>query len=329
MRFFAAARAPARSPGCGLAYDNRTMSKIASAPSDFTLFHTLRDASVQLDRAATLGEGLAVTQWNRDQRADRALMDYDTPGHHTLSLYLQGGETCFRLGHSDLHGGAGKFCVLPDRHHSRWSMNEQVRFLHLYIAPQRLAREAVMRLDREPRELELRDRTYIQDSSLAEVCRALLAADWNVPAARLAASTAAETVLHHLLTQNTGRPSRPTALGGLAPVVRRRVRDYVDAHLAEPLTLDVLAGIAALSTYHFARMFRSSFGEPPHAWVLGRRLAHARILLASSPDDLASVAQACGFGNASHLNRVFQQATGVTPGQYRAAMRGGCRNRLP
>src|SRR3546814_4517122 len=83
----------------------------------------------------------------------------------------------------------------------------EVRFLHLYIAPQRLAREAVMRLDREPRELELRDRTYIQDPSLADACRALLAADWNVPAARLAASSAAESVLHHLLAHGTGRPA--------------------------------------------------------------------------------------------------------------------------
>ncbi|MBO1114620.1 helix-turn-helix domain-containing protein [Bordetella petrii] len=298
------------------------MSKIASAPSDFTLFHTLREARVHLDRAASLGAGLAVAQWNRDQRAGRALMDYDTPGHHTLSLYLRGGETCFRLSQRDLHGGAGKFCVLPDQHHSRWSMNEEVRFLHLYIAPQRLAREAVMRLDREPRELELRDRTYIQDPSLAGACRALLAADWNVPAARLAASSAAEAVLHHLLAHGTGRPAgRLTPLGGLAPAVRRRVRDYIDAHLAEPLTLDVLAGVAALSTYHFARMFHASFGEPPHAWVLGRRLARARALLGSTADDLASVAQACGFGNASHLSRAFAQAAGATPGQYRAAMR--------
>jgi len=300
------------------------MNKLASAPSDFTLFHTLRDAGVHLDRAASLGTGLAVAQWNRDQRAGRALMDYDTPGHHTLSLYLRGGETCFRLGLHDLRGGAGKFCVLPDQHHSRWAMNEDVRFLHLYIAPQRLAREAVVRLDREPRELELRDRTYIQDPSLAESCRALLAADWSVPAARLAASSAAEAVLHHLLAHGTGRPAgRAAPLGGLAPVVRRRVRDYIEAHLADPLTLDVLAGVAALSTYHFARMFHASFGEPPHAWVLGRRLARARALLSSTADDLAAVARACGFGNASHLSRAFVQAAGITPGQYRAAVRGG------
>ncbi|MCD0503846.1 AraC family transcriptional regulator [Bordetella petrii] len=298
------------------------MSKFASAPADFALFHTLRDANVQLDRAVSLGEGLAVAQWNRDQRAERSLMNYDTPGHHTLSLYLQGGETCFRLSHRDRHGGAGKFCVLPDQHHSRWSMNENVRFLHLYIAPQRLAREALMRLDREPRDLELRDQTYIQDPSLAQVCQALLEADWNAPAARLAASSAAETALHHLLAQNTARVARPAALGGLAPAVRRRVRDYIDAHLDQPLTLDVLAGVAALSTYHFARMFHASFGEPPHAWVLGRRLAQARRRLASTRDDLAGVARACGFGNASHLNRAFHQATGMTPGQYRLAVLG-------
>jgi AraC family transcriptional regulator len=305
-----------------LSYDEIVMNEFVPAPSDFTLFHTLRDARVHLDRAAALGDGLAVAQWTRDHRAGRALVDYDAPGHHTLSLYLRGGETCFRLGHHGLHGGAGKFCVLPDLHRSRWSMNEDVRFLHLYIAPRRLAREAVMRLDREPRELELRDRTYIRDPSLEQACRALLDVDWRVPAGRLAASSAAEAVLHHLLAQSIGRRGDAAGSGGLAPAVRRRVRDYIDAHLGEALTLDELARVAALSTYHFARMFHVSFGEPPHAWVLGRRLAHARALLVRSPEDLAGVARACGFGNASHLSRAFLRATGVTPGRYRAAARG-------
>ncbi|MFC4298367.1 MAG: AraC family transcriptional regulator [Castellaniella sp.] len=296
------------------------MNALASDPSDFALFPMLRSARVQLDRATTLGEGLAAAQWNRDLRTGPGLVDYDMPGHHTLSLYLQGGETCFRLDHGDLRGGAGKFCVLPDQHHSRWSMNDDVRFLHLYITPRRLAREAVMRLDCEPRALELRDRTYIRDPSLERACRALLNVDWSVPAGRLAASAAAEGVLHHLLTQSTGRRARADDLGGLAPAVRRRVRDYVDAHLDEALTLDELAGVAVLSTYHFARMFHVSFGEPPHAWVLGRRLARARELLARSRDDLAGVARACGFGSASHFSRVFLQATGITPGRYRAAV---------
>lgn len=292
------------------------MALVASAPADFSVFRTLSRSTATLQRAAPLGEGLAISQWSRSARET---LGYETPGHHTLSLYLHGGDKSFRVGNHTLHGGAGKFCVLPAEHHSRWSMNDAVHFLHLYIAPERLAREAVMRLDCEPRTLELRDRTYIHDDSLIDVCRQLMGTDWAQPADRLAASSAAETVLHHLLNQGVARKANAPAKGGLAPGVRRRVMDYVDAHLAEPLTLDRLAGVAALSTYHFARMFHASFGEPPHAWVRARRLARARGLLAAGKGDLAGIAQASGFGNASHLARVFRDAVGVTPGQYRSA----------
>ena len=295
------------------------MGTHASAPADFSVFRTLSRSTATLQRAASLGEGMAISQWSRSARET---LGYETPGHHTLSLYLHGGDKSFRVGQDSLHGGAGKFCVLPAEHHSRWSMNDNVHFLHLYIAPQRLAREAVMRLDCEPRTLELRDRTYIQDDSLIDVCRRLLGTDWNQPADRLAASSAAETVLHHLLLQGVARKTPQPARGGLAPGVRRRIMDYVDAHLAEALTLDELARVAALSTYHFARMFHASFGEPPHAWVRGRRLARAKCLLAADKGDLAGIAQASGFGNASHLSRVFRDAVGVTPGQFRSA-RGG------
>lgn len=298
------------------------MARTLSSPSDFAIFQTLQRSGVRLGRAAALGDGLAVAQWRRERLSGRQLMGYDMPGHHTLSLYLRGGESCFRLGHNGLYGGAGKLCVLPARHYSRWSMDDDVGFLHLYISPDRLGREAVMRFDREPRELELRDLTYIQDPRLAAACQGLFAADRDGPAARLTASSAAEAILHHLLAQNTGRTAR-RPLGGLAPAVRRRVRDYVDAHLADPLALDELAGVAALSTYHFARMFHTSFGTSPHAWVQARRLARAQSLLAAGAGDLAGIAQACGFGNASHLGRLFLRATGLTPGQYRQALRGG------
>ena len=96
--------------------------------------------------------------------------------------------------------------------------------------------------------------------------------------------------------------------------------DYVDAHLDAPLTLAELAGVAALSTYHFARMFHTSFGEPPHACA--RAGSSAPRPCWPPANDLASIAQASGFGSASHLSRVFRDAAGVTPGQYRGARAG-------
>ncbi len=289
-----------------------------SSPTAFSVYRTLSASSATLERATPLGAGLAAAQWHR---GGHEVLGYEAPGHHTLSLYLEGGEQSFRVGNSGF-GGAGKFCVLPDEHRSRWSMNGPVRFLHLYIAPERLGREAVLRMDREPRSLELRDQTYIHAPELAQACRELLGSDWGDPAQRLAASSAAETLLHHLLAGGTARRQESAPKGGLAPAVRRRVRDYIDSHLDSPLSLDELAGVAMLSTYHFARMFAVSFGETPHAWVQRRRVEHARHLLAVGRLDLAGIAQRAGFGNASHLSRSFRQLMGATPGAYRRYVQG-------
>lgn len=284
--------------------------------SDFSIYRTLAATSAVLLRATPLGTGLAISQWQRHQNE---VIGYESPGHHTVSLYMHGGERSFRVGR-DGFGGAGKFCVLPDEHHSRWHMSGPVHFLHLYIAPERLARETVLRLDREPRSLQVRDQTYIHAPELTRACQTLLALDWTAPAQRLAASSAAEQLLHHLLHNGTDPRPAQTVRGGLAPGVRRRVRDYIDSHLHHPLTLDELARVATLSTYHFAHMFPVSFGLTPHAWVQQQRIDCARDLLTTSDLDLAGIALRTGFGNASHLSRSFRQATGVTPGTYRRCL---------
>ena len=97
------------------------------------------------------------------------------------------------------------------------------------------------------------------------------------------------------------------------------MQEYIEAHLEQPLGLAELAEQAALSGYHFARMFTQSFGLPPHRYVLMRRLQRATELLASSPHELGDIALACGFASASHFSTRFRQHFGATPSQYRAA----------
>jgi len=80
-----------------------------------------------------------------------------------------------------------------------------------------------------------------------------------------------------------------------------------------------LAGMCALSEYHFARMFRESFGLPPHQYLLARRVNRAKELLRSSSLPLSEIALACGFSSASHFTNRFRQAMGATPGEYRKA----------
>ena len=63
----------------------------------------------------------------------------------------------------------------------------------------------------------------------------------------------------------------------LVPPARhlQRAKDVVDARYAEPLTVADLARAAKLSPAHFSREFQRAFGEPPHRYLMTRRLERA------------------------------------------------------
>jgi len=102
----------------------------------------------------------------------------------------------------------------------------------------------------------------------------------------------------------------------------RRVRDLVEARLEEDLPLGTLAAEAALSPWHFLRLFRRETGATPHLYLLQRRLARARALLEAG-EAPAAVASATGFTDQSHLTHRFRRAYGVTPARYRRAVGQG------
>ena len=107
------------------------------------------------------------------------------------------------------------------------------------------------------------------------------------------------------------------ARGGLPPVILRRVRDYVDAHLDRYIDLESLAATAGLSVYHFARAFKQSEGTTPHVFVLQRRLAKAQELLTQPNLSLSEIAFSVGFADQSHFARRFREMVGMSPGQFR------------
>ena len=110
----------------------------------------------------------------------------------------------------------------------------------------------------------------------------------------------------------------PTS-NGLSPERLRRVRDYVEAHLDDDLSLTILADIACLSPYHFSRSFKQATGIGPQRYVMQRRLERAKRLLRQTHQPIALIAQEVGFADQSHLTSVFRRETGVTPGLFRAA----------
>ena len=281
------------------------------------VFQSLHSSpNARLQSGAELGDGLAAAMWSNHHDA----RDYAAPSHHTLSCYLAGGTGTFRRENPHRKGAPDKLCILPAGHQSAWVINGEIQLAHLYISQEQFALAAVHLLDREPRELELREGTFLDDAQQAQRFRQLSQLDWQEPAERLFSSSLAHDLISHALLSQIGRREGLRLNGGLAPNRRQQLRNYIQANLAQPLTLGQLAGLCALSEYHFARMFQLSFGLPPHRYVLAQRLRHAQHLLRHSTLALSEIALSCGFASASHFSNRFRQAFGGTPGHYRASV---------
>ncbi|MDX2152904.1 MAG: AraC family transcriptional regulator [Bryobacteraceae bacterium] len=113
------------------------------------------------------------------------------------------------------------------------------------------------------------------------------------------------------------RGGRFTDVGGLAGSRMHRVLQYIDAHLADKLSLHQLAQVANVSPFHFSRRFRQATGVSVHQFVLEKRLERARALLKNPSLSLIEVAYASGFSNPSHLSLHFVRRFGCPPGAYR------------
>jgi AraC family transcriptional regulator len=96
-----------------------------------------------------------------------------------------------------------------------------------------------------------------------------------------------------------------------------RVADHVEANLTGDLSLDTLAGIAAMSAFHFARSFKAATGEPPHKFVMRRRVERAKVLLRTTTAPVAEIAFRVGWENPSHFAQAFKAVAGVSPGIWR------------
>ena len=99
------------------------------------------------------------------------------------------------------------------------------------------------------------------------------------------------------------------------------VMTWVDAHLAEPLSLGAIAAHLSLSPATTTRLFTAAFSMPPARFLRERRIARAADLLTTTRNRIETIAEDCGFHSRSHFTRVFSQHMGVGPAQYRRIRR--------
>jgi len=111
------------------------------------------------------------------------------------------------------------------------------------------------------------------------------------------------------------------------PVVAhlRRARDLIDRRFADPLDLDAMAGAAGFSRYHFARAFRTAYGETPRAYLTRRRIERAQDYLRSANLTVTEICYLVGFSSLGSFSARFSELVGVPPTEYRRlhVARGG------
>jgi transcriptional regulator GlxA family with amidase domain len=100
----------------------------------------------------------------------------------------------------------------------------------------------------------------------------------------------------------------------------RRISDvlhYIELHAIDSLDLNVLAGVATMSKYHFLRTFRRMVGMTPYQYILSVRLRRAAVRLATSSEPVSTIAFGAGFGDLSTFNGRFRDVFGTNPTVYR------------
>lgn len=124
-------------------------------------------------------------------------------------------------------------------------------------------------------------------------------------------SELAQNFIAGLLTSFSLAPES-CARGTLGKDVLKCLKDYVIAHLDQPIEVETLAGMAGRSPFHFTRVFSRSVGLTPHRYVVYLRLQRAIELARGGRHGLAEIAARTGFADQSHLSRWIRRVHGVS-----------------
>jgi AraC-like DNA-binding protein len=98
-----------------------------------------------------------------------------------------------------------------------------------------------------------------------------------------------------------------------------RAKDLIDRRYGDRLDVATLADAAHLSPAHFSREFRRAFGEPPHQYLLTRRMERAAALLRNTDHSVAEICLTVGLRSVGSFTTSFGRTFGLSPTAYRAA----------
>lgn len=251
---------------------------------------------------------VVIGHWTDARVARRELTAPVLDGHYTVSILLgRASVDCYKNGRllGRGAGGRGGLQLTTPGEQVVCTFRGANEALHLFFPDALVEAEhgALPRLD---------DPAFLVDPVLASYALRLVS-DGN-------GRNTVREILRHVLSRYAHEPVGAAPARGLCASRLRRVLDYIDANLAEPVMLNDIARQAGLSRMYFAAQFRLATGRTPHAYLTWRRVERAKALIAQGMA-IADAALAVGFPGQAHFTSVFRALNGEPPGRWRTQRR--------
>jgi len=264
---------------------------------------------------------VAVTRWRALDQQTREVSAQTPADEHLVSIVLRNEDVRVSVSGRIVHDGpvtTGTLQVTEPGAQARCLFRGPYDVLHLHVPNAFIAKLGGEASDSEAAPLRSGP-ALTQDPVVERLARALVAADEiGGPCGQLYVECISTAIVARLLA-----PPRRALEGGRPKVAElarwrlRRVMEYVEANLAETVSLADLAGAAGLTRMHFAAQFRAATGLPPHEYLLRRRIERAQEMLAEDRESLVEIALSVGFQTQSHFTSVFKRFVGQPPRAWR------------
>src|SRR5215469_12809605 len=298
------ARVPAVLSGVELIRDGRSEPFLKSRP-------TLSSAALQWKGVALESHAVPAGFIHRHEHPE-----------HFIEVVLHGGvsyEVSRRGQTRRFISQPGTICLLPrgSEHEVHWLRETQ--HLVLALRPSLLSdalEETVLESN-----IELREHWDLVDRHISALLTAMMVdLEDGSPAGTLYSDSLANSLAVYLLKRYSNlTPKLERYRGGLSRSMLDSVLEYITANLGDKLDLSVLAKVAGVNIYHFARAFKQSTGESPHQYVLRRRIEKAKEFLIQPQVSVIEASTRTGFVDQSHFSKVFHRIVGVPPSQYKSS----------
>jgi AraC family transcriptional regulator len=285
-------------------------------------------------RITALSKTLSAAIWRFRGKSPYELQGPAQPNIDVVSMALSGHHH-----HTYFADGRAKW----SRPHPAFYMNlvaagEQPRgiftserpfsYLHVYLPHARVESVAVdSGAVKTGRPVALIDPMCSPDPFAERICRQIVG---EMTSADACSAMMIDCLAQQLVIRLLREHSSVSGSGAIAPkrgtgYRDRRLKaaiDYLEAHLSDDVGLAELAESVGLSAARVTTLFREGTGEPPHRWLMSRRVARACELLRDPSLSVADIALRCGFASPQHLATVMRRRLATTPTAYRAHLLG-------